>query len=51
MHNAKTGRYNLQGRNIIVLMLLSFFLASPAHAAEFSLLYANDVRGKTKPCG
>lgn len=51
MHNTKSGRHNLPGRGFIVLLLLSFFLAVPAHAAEFTLLYANDVRGKTKPCG
>ncbi len=51
MHNTKTGQHNLHGQGIIVLLLLSFFLAVPAHCAEFSLLYSNDVRGRTKPCG
>jgi len=37
--------------NILLLIIVSFSLAGPAYSADFTLLYSNDVRGKTKPCG
>ena len=53
MTKTKTNR--LMFRNILSILLLTFLmvevLATTTSASELIILYSNDIRGETEPCG
>ena len=53
MNTTKTNR--LMFRSILSILLLTFLmvevLATTTSASELIILYSNDIRGETEPCG
>ena len=53
MNTTKTS--SLMFRSILSILLLTFLMidarATTTSASELTILYSNDIRGETEPCG